>query len=310
MGGSAPAPRRALLRAGVARCGGGGRASPGGVPCAVVERLRSGARPLAAARPQGGLLGSAAHLLWARVCGHGGPALSPWPACPAGGCVPRGWCGPGDPAPAPQRALLRAGVARCGGGGSVYPGEGALRRCEGAPGLRSSPSPGCPSVGRAARARRSLAVGAGVWAWLCRLCVGRAAGRGCVWSVWCLCGVCVLVASWQCSVCHGAVVRGPAFLRLSPWCPPLLRYLVVLCLPLLVGVRPSPRASLARLLATLLLPSLLRRPLPFPLLSDGQPSSLACIFPCFTCVLVCGSVFSFAYFLVLWVLLLPSFLAL
>ena len=37
MAGPAPAPQRALLRAIVARCGGGGRASPGGVPCAVVR---------------------------------------------------------------------------------------------------------------------------------------------------------------------------------------------------------------------------------------------------------------------------------
>ena len=34
--GPAPAPQRAPLRAGVARCGGGGRASPGGVPSTVV----------------------------------------------------------------------------------------------------------------------------------------------------------------------------------------------------------------------------------------------------------------------------------
>ena len=35
--GPAPAPQRAPLPAGVARCGGGGRASPGGVPSAVVR---------------------------------------------------------------------------------------------------------------------------------------------------------------------------------------------------------------------------------------------------------------------------------
>ena len=29
----------------------------------------------------------------------------------------RGWCGRGDPSPAPQRALLRISVARCGDGG-------------------------------------------------------------------------------------------------------------------------------------------------------------------------------------------------
>ena len=41
----------------------------------------------------------------------------PRPVCP--GC---GRCVRGDPAPAPQRAPLRAGVARCGGGGRTSPG--------------------------------------------------------------------------------------------------------------------------------------------------------------------------------------------
>ena len=44
-------------------------------------------------------------------------ARVPRPACP--GC---GRCGPGDSAPAPQRAPLRAGVARCGCGGGASPG--------------------------------------------------------------------------------------------------------------------------------------------------------------------------------------------
>ena len=131
-------------------------------------RLRSGAVPPLIARPLGGLFGSATHMLWARVCGCGGPTLSSWPACPVGaacrgggggpspggvafhrserrlvsdavpppaarpleraarvprpvcpGCVR---CGCGDKAPAPQRAPLRAGVARCGGGGRASPG--------------------------------------------------------------------------------------------------------------------------------------------------------------------------------------------
>ena len=47
-------------------------------------RLRSGAVPPPTARPLGGLLGSATHVLWARVCGSGRPTLSPWPACPVG----------------------------------------------------------------------------------------------------------------------------------------------------------------------------------------------------------------------------------
>ena len=44
-------------------------------------------------------------------------ARVPRPVCP--GC---GRCGRVDPAPAPQRAPLRAGVARCGGGGGASPG--------------------------------------------------------------------------------------------------------------------------------------------------------------------------------------------
>ena len=47
-------------------------------------RLRSGAPPPLTARPLGGLLGSANHVLWARVYGCGGLTLSPWPACPVG----------------------------------------------------------------------------------------------------------------------------------------------------------------------------------------------------------------------------------
>ena len=62
-------------------------------------RLVSGAVPPPAARP----LERAARV--------------PRPVCP--GC---GRCGRVNPAPAPQRAPLRAGVARCGGGGRASPG--------------------------------------------------------------------------------------------------------------------------------------------------------------------------------------------
>ena len=62
-------------------------------------RLVSGAVPPPAARPL------------ERAAG------APRPVCP--GC---GRCGRGDPAPAPQRAPLRAGVPRCGGGGRASPG--------------------------------------------------------------------------------------------------------------------------------------------------------------------------------------------
>ena len=85
---------------GAACRGGGGRPSPGGKACHCCERrLVSGAVPPPAARP----LGRAAGV--------------PRPLC--SGC---GRCGCGDLAPVPQRAPLRAGVARCGGGGRASPG--------------------------------------------------------------------------------------------------------------------------------------------------------------------------------------------
>ena len=185
-GDPAPAPKRAPLRAGVARCGGGRRASPEGcLPPLCEGRLRSDAVPPPTARPLGGLLGSATQVLWARMCGCGGPTLSLWPACPVGAAcrgggggpspggmachrceghlvsgavpppaaspleraarVPRPMCpgcvrcGRGDPAPVPQRAPLRAGVARCGDSGRASPGGGAFHRCEGR--LRSGAVP-------------------------------------------------------------------------------------------------------------------------------------------------------------------------
>ena len=166
----APAPQRALLRAGVARCGGGGRAFPGGVvaPRCCEGRLRSGAcSPRAACPPERavvvrcpGAVGVGVRA-WgpgtvplARVpCkglraagvaerrpgggdlsllrGASGVRCFPSPGRPslgAGSQAPlpvfpgRGWCRCGDPAPAPQRALSRGGVARCGGRGRASPG--------------------------------------------------------------------------------------------------------------------------------------------------------------------------------------------
>ena len=93
------APRRAPLRAGVVRCGGGGRASPGGVPSTVVRGVWCQAlslpRPLVLRSVQPG---SATRVSRARSM----RAV--------------------DPAPAPQRAPLRADAARCGGGGRASPG--------------------------------------------------------------------------------------------------------------------------------------------------------------------------------------------
>ena len=163
----------ALLAVGVA----GGRPWGGCFPPSCQGRLRSGAVPPPTARPLGGLFGSATHVMWARVCRCGGPTLAPWPACPVGaacrgggggpspggvachrcegrlvsGAVPPpagrpleraagvplpvcpgcGRCGRGDPAPAPQRASLRAGVARCGGGGRASPGGVPSTICRG-----------------------------------------------------------------------------------------------------------------------------------------------------------------------------------
>ena len=95
----APAPQRAPLRAGVARCGGSGRASPGGVPSTVVGgawcQALSLPRPLVLRSVQPGFRDS---------------------------CVPGAVDAGVDPAPVPQRVPLRAGVARCGGGGRASPG--------------------------------------------------------------------------------------------------------------------------------------------------------------------------------------------
>ena len=99
-----PAPQRAPLRAGVARCGGGGRASPGGLPSTVVRG--AWCQALSLPRP---------HVLWSGQPGFRDPCVP--------GAVDAGvWTQRVDPAPAPQRAPLRAGVARCGGGGRASPG--------------------------------------------------------------------------------------------------------------------------------------------------------------------------------------------
>ena len=84
------------------------------------------------------------------ACGRG-----PLPTCC--GC---GGCGRGNLSPTPQRALLRAGFARCGGG-TTAPFGGALMPACGPSGVGRSPSPDRPSLGRAAGVHYPLAVGAG-----------------------------------------------------------------------------------------------------------------------------------------------------
>ena len=205
----APAPQRAPLRAGVARCGAGGRASPGGVPSTVVRGVWCQAlslpRPLvlrsvqpgfrdpcvpgavdagvwtqhrphsvrpcgpallavgvAEGRPQGG----AFHRCEGRLVSGAVPppaarpperaARVPRPSCPG-----RGRCGRVDPAPAPQRAPLRAGVARCGGGGRASPGGAAFHRCEGRLVSGAVPPPAARPPERAARVLRPVCPGFG-----------------------------------------------------------------------------------------------------------------------------------------------------
>ena len=131
---SGPGP---LLR--LACLGGGG---PVRVPpylawgCCCQGRLRSGTPPPQTARPLGWLLGSATGVLWARVCGCGGPTLFPWPACPVG--------------------------AACrGGGGGPSPGGVACHRCEGRLVSGAVPPPAARPLGRAARVRRLVCPGCG-----------------------------------------------------------------------------------------------------------------------------------------------------
>ena len=160
-------------------------AVPGGVACHCCQgRLVSGAVPPPAARPLG----------WA--------AGVPRPVCP--GC---GRCGRGDPAQAPQRAPLRAGVARCGGGRRASPGGGAFHRCEGRLRSGAPPPAGCRPTGRAVGVRYPRVVAAGVWVW----------GPNTVLLACTPCGGCVPRGWW------GAVPGGgwPAAVVRGVWCQAL-----------------------------------------------------------------------------------------
>ena len=87
--------------------------------------------------------------------GASGVGRSPTPDCPPSGraaaahyplAVGAGGCGRGDPPPTPQRAHLRAGVARCGGGTRV-PGGGASCLGVGRPGSGALPAPTARPLG-------------------------------------------------------------------------------------------------------------------------------------------------------------------
>ena len=140
----APAPERAPLRAGVDRCRGGGRASPGGVPSTVVRG--AWCQALSLPRPP---------VLWSGQPGFCDPCV---PGAVDGGV----WtqhrphsvrpCGP---------ALLAVGVAE------GRPRGGCLPPLSGAPGVRCCPSPGLPVLWSGQPRFRNPcvpgAVDAGVW---------------------------------------------------------------------------------------------------------------------------------------------------
>ena len=136
-GGSSTIPQRALLRADFARCG-GGMSVPGGgrlLPGCEASGVRRSPTP--------------DHSSF-RACGRGPLPTGCW-------C---GGCGRGDPSPTPQRALLQAGFAGCGGGMRA-PRGGASCLGVGRPGLGALPPPTTRPFGHAAGAHYPLAVGAG-----------------------------------------------------------------------------------------------------------------------------------------------------
>ena len=138
-------------------------------------------------------------------------ARVPRPVCP--GC---GRYGRVYPAPAPQRAPLRAGVARRGDGGRASPGGVPSTVVRGA-GVRRCPSPGRPSSGaggqgsatRVSRVRSMRACGPSTGPTACAL-----AGRRC--PLW---GWRKGVPGW--GACH-RVVRGAWCQALSLPRPPVL----------------------------------------------------------------------------------------
>ena len=168
-------------------------------------------------------------------CGASGVGRSPTPDCPPSGraagahyplAVGAGGRGRGDPSPTPQRALLRGGFARFGGGIRV-PAEGRLLPWCGASGVGRSPTPDCPPFGRAARL-------------LC-VCVPCLAGSGAPASWACFgaphlsfglsCFALCLFGPLRAGVALFVVVAGFffCFLLLFPFSPSLRPRCVLLC---------------------------------------------------------------------------------
>ena len=105
-----------------------------------------------------------APLAWASGIGR-----SPIPDSPSFGACGRGalptgcgcgGCGPRDPSPTPQGALLRAGFARCGGGTRAPRGGRLLPGC-GASGVGRYPTSDRPSLGACGRAPLPTGCGCG-----------------------------------------------------------------------------------------------------------------------------------------------------
>ena len=199
----------ALVRWCVARCGGGGWASPGGRFSALrgasgVRRCPSPGCPSSGAGSQGSAT-RVSRVRWMRACGPGtsptacalaGRRCSLWgwrKGVPGGGAFHRcegrlvsgavpsptarpleraarvlrpvcpgcGRCGRVDPAAAPQRAPLRAGVARCGVGGRASPGGDVFHRCGRRPASGAVPPPAVRPLEQAVRVPRRVCPGCG-----------------------------------------------------------------------------------------------------------------------------------------------------
>ena len=141
-GDPAPVPQRAPLRAGVARCGGGGRASPGGSPATVVRGSWCDALPLP--RPPA---------LWSGQPGFRDPVSRVRSV--------RAW----GPSTGPAACALAGRRCSLWGWRKGVPGGGAFHHCEGRLRPGAVPPPTARPLGRAVGVRHPRAVGAGVWLW-------------------------------------------------------------------------------------------------------------------------------------------------